>query len=381
VIVARLRRTDRARVPAWIGLGASAAFISVALAFFKPNDFHLSYGAFALGMVAWLLAPLGTWNARSKTVNVTVEREAIRVAQGRRSRRIARADVTAVSVAKAAKGASVAVQIGRESELFEVTELEDAKAIARALTGEPDGAGVVDLRAPKPWPILARRALAILGPVACALYWLGATSAFPGGKEVWGSASLGMCILQTIAFVLGAALRTRLGVAKDGIVVRGAHVAASEVKVTEGLTGTVLETPAGAVRLPSSWPGTAHVRIHAAQRIEEPRREPTRSRLGMQEGETVRSWLDRLDGWSHGDGVYRGDLPTAEELAATVADETHPLDVRLGARRLLSRSQVRVRIAVDDEDVQRRLDAVALEEAEEAEAKLLRLGPVFHSPH
>jgi len=388
VIAARLQRTKRRRALAWAVTLAGGVGVSIILAFFKPGDIALSFETLALCVAAWILGPLATTQPRPRVARVELRKDAV-IVDGRA---IQRRRVDGVLVAPAARGASVAIDEDGEVLFLEVDREEDARAIARAV-GSPEGAGVVGLSVPARWPGVASRVVSALGAIACVLYVLGARGDFPGGKEVWGSVALSLGVVQSLLFLFGHRIASHLGLVPGGVVIDGRTHVGADVRVIEGERDVRVETPSGGVALPRSSAVTTHALLHVEAATREPEREddrepdpapaPTRerSRLGVQEGESVAAWLARLDAWSArpDKAIYRGDLPTADELAGTIADVETPLDERLGARRLLARhpEAVNVRIAVDDAEVQARLDAVAEAEAAAAEERLADLGPMF----
>lgn len=389
MIAARLQGTRRRRGLAWAVTLAAGVGVCAIVAFFKPGDIGLSFETLALCIAAWILGPLAAAQPRPRVARIAVEKGAV-VVDGRR---IERRRVDGVLVAPAARGASVAIDEDGDVLFLEVDRDEDARAIARAL-GTSEGAGIVGLAIPARWPTVATRVLAALGPLACVLYVLGARGDFPGGKEVWGSVSLAIGVLQSLLFLFGHRVRSHLGLAPRGVIVDGRTHSGKDVRVVDGEGPARIETPSGAVTMQRS-PVTAHAMLHVAEALrdvaaddEAPAEAPTpppeeRNRLGVQAGESVSAWLARLDAWSARPvgAIYRADLPSADELAGTVADAATPLDVRLGARRLLLKHPegARVRVAVEDADVQARLDAIAEAEAADAEDRLAELGPMFEA--
>lgn len=394
MIVTRLQSLGRTRALAWATTLAGALTVATALAFFAPGDFGLGYEAFALAMVAWMVGPLATWNPRARVVRAAVTAEGVRV--GRRLLRAA--DVRGVSVAPADRGASVAITTESETFLLEVQSLDEAERVAAALAlpAPARRRGTVAVDVPSRWPMLATRILAVVGPACAALYYWAATAAIPGGKEVWGATSLLVAIAQTALFVLGPRARRRVSLSESTIAIGAREAPASEVTVRRETDGITLESPAGVVTMPRAWPAGEHLALHARGAPATPSIEdaapaddapPTsadepRSRIGVRRGETTAAWLARLDGWARGEGAYRADMPSEEELRAAVRDDGSPLDVRLGAQRLLQKhhrgpQDIRVRIEVEDPDVAQRLEAICAEEAVEAEARLSHLGPMF----
>jgi hypothetical protein len=393
MIVTRLQNVGRTRALAWATTMAGALVVATALAFFAPADFGLGYETFALAMVAWMVGPLATWNPRPRLTRAAVTADGVRVGK----RLLHADDVRGVSVAPADHGASVAVTTDRDTLLLEVQSIDEAERIAAALgLGAPSRRrGAITLDVPARWPMLATRILAVVGPACAALYYGAATAAIPGGKMVWGATALLLAIAQTALFVFGPRARTRVALGTSVITVGDREADLSAVTVRREADGVTIESPAGALTMPRAWPAGEHLALHAQPAIAPseaedaassdappPSVDEPRSRIGVRRGESVAAWLARLDGWARGEGAYRADMPTEEELRAAVRDDGSPLDVRLGAQRLLQKhhrgpQNIRFRIEVEDPDVAQRLEAMCVEEAAEAEARLSHLGPMF----
>ena len=98
--------------------------------------------------------------------------------------------------------------------------------------------------------------------------------------------------------------------------------------------------------------------------------------------EQVGAWLARLDAIPNEQHAYRGDAMRKDVLWETLGDGAAPVDARMAAARVLQRrygeeAPALVRVVSDDE-VRVRVEA-ALEEHDEAEEHIERLGPLFRA--
>jgi hypothetical protein len=96
--------------------------------------------------------------------------------------------------------------------------------------------------------------------------------------------------------------------------------------------------------------------------------------------ERVGIWLTRLDALPPAGHAYRGDGMKKEALWDMLSDDEAPVDTRMAAARVLHRrygepDSALVRV-VGDGEVRVRVEA-ALEDHDEAEVHIERLGPLF----
>ncbi|MBS2014490.1 MAG: hypothetical protein JST00_16510 [Deltaproteobacteria bacterium] len=313
-------------------------------------------GGFAYTLVTFLIAlaavgPWLAWTRRGDVGGVVISPGRV-VAGGTV---LTTEDVTAIAVAEGARGRSVAIARQRGNVTFlEVEREEEARAIAAALGRKPEPSSTLAL--PR-----HRRALAFfqllvssIGLACAPLYYLAATAELSSqGKGIFGVGGV-------LASLVGAALLAARHASRSQAVAlrRGAY--------------------------------DRHVELHRAapstregQLDEEARSEATPGLALSRGNEPLRAWLARLDALPNEAHAYRGDAMKKDVLWGALSDEASPLEVRMGAARVLARRHgeapaTLVRV-VTDPDERVRVEAALDEEEEEAERRIERLGPLFRA--
>lgn len=363
-----LTRRDDARVALAV-TGLAVAFFAMVLV---DDSVHVrlvggpssvTYSLVAMAILLGGVAPWLAWTRRGARSSVRLDADGI-VAGGVR---IARADVTGVSVARGARGSSVAIARGPVVTFLEVERAEDAARIVDALGGSRALAGRVVL------PRTSRSLAKVQGALtlACLLcgpmYFLSTVlnDVYPGGnKPLYGLGGLSATVLALLVLVVRRRLPTQAVAVGRGA--WDAHVELhGEVGGSDGSDrsdGKEGEAGTGG---------------------QEREGETTRA-LGLARGEEpVRVWLARLDASPNEGHAYRGDAMKKDVLWETLGDEGAPADARMAAARVLAlrHSEPRdalVRVVVDP-DVRLRVEAAMEEEEEDAERRIDRLGPLFRA--
>ncbi len=326
-----------------------------------PRRIPLSSDATGFSVVAALMAlvVVGPWlrpARRPGLVRVRVEGSAVRIAD----RVLRAADVRAVSVARAARGASVAIATSATPRLvfLELASLEEAEIVARALgaSAEPrELEGDLASRA----GVRLQGVVSVLLAVTGLLWMLGAFGALPSVYKLVGVAAVTLAPASLV--VLLARLAPAKGRALSALALSGRHEAT---------------------------PFDRHVALHARAADAGPAplgRESAGPRaVLLRRGEATRAWLRRLDALPVDRSAYRGDAMSREALLETLADDAAAVEARAGAARILARRLGEpppelVRVVVDP-DVRVRVEAAVFEDdPEEAATELDRLGPVFRA--
>jgi hypothetical protein len=339
---------------------------SMALALVLAEDvFHLGLlsgeKALLYPIVGLLIALAGigpwlVWPRRGFATRVRCEHGVVHL--GRMTLRSL--EITALSKVRAARGWSVAVLRRKKGVVFlEVESAEDAAQVEEALSTPPPSAAAL------PSPSRALMAVQLIVSVvalACGpLYWFAAThggSPFLhlDGKAFFGIGGVVAAQLALVLLLIRQQPRHALGL------VRGAwdgHVAMHRGAGNEG--------------------------SGARDHVDEPAHDRVRVGTLRQGGEHVGAWLARLDALPkelaerH---AYRGDAMNKDVLWETLADVGAPVDARMGAARVLLRrygeAPLELVRVVEDPDVRVRVEA-ALEEQEDAERAIERLGPIFRA--
>jgi len=322
----------------------------------------LVYSAVAAAIVLAGVAPWLAWTRRGEAVMVKVEPGAVVIGEAR----ITRADVTGLSVARAARGRSVAIARGERVTFLEIEREEDASRIAAALSG----------------PALVGRSLASMPEPSRALAGLQAIVSFAG-------------LFFGPMYFLATVLKEEYG-----------HNGGKALYGVGGLVATFLALLVLAVRRLSSRQAVAvrrgawdaHVALHreaaesgsgsgSQSSVDDREREreapPLAARALARGDEPVRAWLARLDAAPDEGHVYRGDAVKKGTLWETLGDEGAPADARMAAARVLTRrhgtpKQDLVRV-VADPDVRVRVEAAMEDEDDDAERRIEELGPLFRA--
>lgn len=274
--------------------------------------------------------------------------------------------VSALSVARGARGTSVAIAHGNHEMVFlEVERREDADRIAQTLgVPRPPLREVLAISASRvlavPQIIIAIAALlcapaylaVVLGHEAI-FSWFWDAKAFFGVGGLMAT-ELAMLLLVVRRFVPGQAMALRRRGAWDAHVALHHSTRSAAEATIPAETSAEGETEAAVVRIGHLARGN----------------------------EGVGAWLARLDAIPTEQHAYRGDAMKKDVLWETLGDAGASVDTRMGAARLLRRrygaeegALVRV---VEDPDVRVRVEA-ALEEHEDAERAIETLGPLFRA--
>lgn len=313
------------------------------------------YVVVATAILAAGLAPFFAWGVRGRTVGVRVGEGTVDVG----GETIRAADVTSLSVARGAHGRSIAIARGKRTIFVEVERAEQADRIARALGVERLPHGEMTLR-PSSRALAFFQGLAALVGVVCGPMYLLSVTLLEGtlhdGKELYGLTGVAAAALSA------AILLARRLLPHQAIALRrtpfDTHVA-MHLAEAESLRGE---------HAPPDADHATRIAPHAALvRGEEP----------------VAAWLARLDGLPRDGHAYRGDATSRDVLWDTLGDGAAPVDARMAAARLLTRrhgedERAVVRV-VADPDVRVRVEAALEEEEDEAERRLMRLGPLFRA--
>jgi hypothetical protein len=364
-VIARLvTRRDDARVASFV-TAAAALFLLVVLA---DDAMHLGLVAPANAIyltiaVAMAVAGVGPWLAWSRRSGRAVRLRCRSGLLETTGLRIDASDVHAISVAHAAQGSSVAIKHGKRVTFVEVERADDAARIAAAL--EAPHARTSDV------VVLPRsRAIAVIqlvvsvaAVIAAPLYYLAATHGeftagiVPDAKAHFGIAGVVAAQLSFL-FLIMRQLWPNQGVALGGRSAWEVHAALHRDRAAQVGASADDERERDA-------PGE-RVRIGALERGDE----------------GVGAWLARIDAIPTEQHAYRGDALKKDVLWDALGDADAAVDTRMAAARVLRRrygeeERALVRV-VDDPDVRLRVEA-ALEDHEDAERRIERLGPLFRA--
>ena len=321
------------------------------------------------GLVALLiaLAGVGPWLARpSRGRTVVVRCEEGLVHAGALTLRAG--DVTALHVAAAARGQSVAIARGRSVVFLEVERADEAQRIAASLNVPIAPMGAVVRPSSRAFAVV-QLLVTVVTIVFAALYLAATQRPWTVGPEYdeWPAKALfgvGGVVAAGIGFALLVARRVLPGHALTlGRGAWDAHVALQRRQADEAV-----RTEEGRLALPEAE--------------EEARSEPIRvANLGRGD-EPIGAWLARLDAIPSESHAYRGDALKKDVLWDMLGDDGAPVDARMAAARVLQRrygaaEEALVRV-VEDREVRVRVEA-ALEEHDDAEEHLERLGPLFRA--
>lgn len=368
IVAIRARLVDGARwnaaavVPTALATLALLAIVADDLSYPRSIPLPAAASGFAVVSLLMALAAVGPWLApvrRPRSARVVVGEGKVRI-DGRVLRDV---EVEAVSVARAARGASVAITARKGARLtfLEVASLEEAALVARALGAPPtprELSGALPSRA----GVAAQGVASALVVLSGAIWMAGA----------FGLAPIG---LATTFKMVGA---VSVVLAPVCLVILLARLAPGRPR------------PLSTLALEGRREATAfdrHVALHARAADEglvSPDEGMGAPAVLLRQGEDTRAWLERLDALPVHRSAYRGDAMSREALLETLADDEATVDARAGAARVLARrlgepAPQLVRVVTDPE-VRVRVEAAALEEdPEEAATELDRLGPVFRA--
>ncbi|HSO31095.1 MAG TPA: hypothetical protein VLT33_01230 [Labilithrix sp.] len=350
-----------------LGLAGVVIDDLVGVRLFHPQEFGV-YGAVALFIALAGVGPWLAWKNRGRTVAVSCEEGLVRAG----ALTIRAGEVTALHVAAAARGRSVAIARGSNVVFLEVERIDEAQRIAAALNVPATPFGELGVRPAAQWvavlPLVAAALAVVFGP----LYYAAATHGFDPMAGVSGKALFGIGGVITAWVSLALLVTRRLAPGQAVAVGRGAWDAHVGLQL-----GRAADAEIEAVK------GEEERRARALERAEEEARNaPIRvANLGRGD-EPIGAWLARLDAIPSENHAYRGDAMKKDVLWEMLGDAGAPVDARMAAARLLQRrygeaEQALVRV-VEDRDVRVRVEA-ALEEHDEAEEHLERLGPLFRA--
>lgn len=350
-----------------LGLAAVVLDDLLGASLFRPPDVGV-YGAVALLISVGGIGPWLAWHSRGQTRVVTCEPGVVRAGD----LTVQAGEVTALRIAIARRGRSVAVARGTSVVFLEVEHADEAQRIATALNVPMTPFGALDLRPPVRWARTLQLLVAIFALACGPLYFLATRGFDPvvgiSGKAIFGiggvaAAWLSLVILATRRFAPGGALAVGQGIWDAHVALHRAHAERAEVD---------------AVRSEEEKRANACEEAEASARAE-----PIRvANLGRGR-ERAAAWLARLDALPSESHAYRGDALSKDVLWETLGDDGAPVDARMAAARLLRRrhgeeERALVRV-VDDHDVRARVVAALEEQHEDAEEQLRRLGPLFHA--
>ncbi len=314
------------------------------------------------------IGPWLAWSSRGRTMAVTCTPGVVRAGD----LTIKAGEVTALHVARAKRGRSVAVARGSRVVFLEVERSGEAEQIAAALNVPVTPFGTLGLRRHGRWAGRLQQLLAVVAIACGALYYL-ATQGLDPVPGISGKALFGIGGVATAWLSLAVLAARRLAATRAVAIAGGSWDAHVALHLAESAR-TELE----AVR------SVAERRDQALEEAQQAARdEPTRiANLGRGD-DPIAAWLARLDAIPSESHAYRGNALRKEVLWETLGDDGAPLDARMAAARVLRRryreeEQALVRVVADD-DVRLRVAAALEEEHEEAEERLERLGPLFRA--
>ena len=349
------------------GLAAVVVDDLVGASMFEPPAPYIYLAVACLILLAGI-GPWLSWPLRGRSMAVTCAPGAVRAGD----LTIEAGDVTALHIARAKRGHSVAIARGSRLVFLEVERIGEAEEIAAALNVPVTPFGTLGLRRPARWAARVQQVLAVAALAFGPLYLLATRGLdpMPGG---WGKALFGIGGVATSWLSLAVLAARRLAATRAVAIATGpwdAHVA---LHLAESA-----RTDLDAVR------SIDERREQATEQAQQAARdEPTRvANLGRGE-DRVAAWLARLDAIPSEGHAYRGDALRKDVLWETLGDAGAPVDARMAAARVLRRryheeEQALVRV-VDDGDVRLRVAAALEEQHEEAEERLERLGPLFRA--
>lgn len=359
-------KRDDARVACFV-TAATAIFLLLVLAddamhlglFRSPTD--RMFLTIAVAMAVAAIGPWLAWSRRSgravrlRCSNGVVEAGPVRIAAGH---------VGAISIAQAARGWSVAVKHGKRVAFFEVERAEDAKRFVDTLApgpGHPRTSTVVLLPRSRAMAVIQLLAT-VAALVAAPLYYLAAM-----GVDVAAGT---------------------LGVPKALFGLAG--VVAAELSFMFLVMRQLWPNQALACGARGRWEAHAALHRERARMVEEGDSEEPAVAMtesvrigGLERGdEDIGAWLARIDAIPTEQHAYRGDALKRDVLWEALGDAGAPVDTRMAAARVLRRrygeEEGALVRAVADTDIRQRIEA-ALDEHDDAERRIERLGPLFRA--
>lgn len=352
-----------------LGLAAVVVDDLLGTPLFRPSDLGV-YGGVAVLIALGGLGPWLAWHRRGRTTSVTCEPGVVRAGD----LTIHAAEVTALRIAVARRGRSVAIARGSSVVFIEVERADEARRIALALSMPVTPFGDLPLRQPARWGVVLQLLVSVFAVACGPLYYL-ATRGLGGpfgfsGKAVFGiggvvAAWVSLVILVVRHLAPGRAVALGRGVWDTHVALHRADAERAEVD---------------AVRSDDEKAARALEEAEASARAEAL---PIRvANLGRGD-ERASAWLARLDAIPTETHAYRGDALKKDVLWETLGDDGAPVDARMGAARVLRRrhgeeARALVRV-VGDHDVRARVAAALEDQHEEAEEHLERLGPLFRA--
>jgi len=168
-----------------LGLAAVVVDDLLRTPLFRPSDLGV-YGGVAVLISLGGLGPWLAWHRRGRTTSVTCEPGLVRAGD----LTIHAEEVTALRIAVARRGRSVAIARGSSVVFIEVERADDARRIADALSMPVTPFGELPLRQPARWGMVLQLLVAVFAVACGPLYYL-ATRGLDGpfgfsGKAVFG---------------------------------------------------------------------------------------------------------------------------------------------------------------------------------------------------
>lgn len=373
-MIARVvRKRDEPRlalaITAASALGLAAVLVDdlLGVPLFRPLDFGV-YGGVALLISFGGIGPWLAWNSRGQTMTVTCEPGVLRAGD----LTIHAGEVTALRIAEAMRGHSVAIARGSSVVFLEVERADEAQRIGGALNLPVTPFGELDLQPPARWAKKLQLLVAVFALACGPIYFLATRGRDPvagiSARAVFG---MGGVVAAWLSFLILAARRLAPGRALA--VGHGAWDAHMALQLAHARWAEV-----DAVRSDDAKRAQAREEAEASARAA-----PILVANLQRRDERVGAWLARLDALPLESHAYRGDALKKDVLWETLGDDGAGVDARMGAARLLrlrygeqERALVRV---VEDRDVRARVVAALEEQHEEAEEQLQRLGPLFRA--
>lgn len=351
-LLVRIWETKERTLPGWV-VGVLGGMVLLACVYSTDDHPYLLVG---LALATWAAGPMLAFRPGARIAMPEATEHGMRVGH------LLVPHGATAHVAKARRGASVAMSFGKGDGLFfEVASMEEARALV-ALAGA-DESRPVDLRLRYD---SLRAATAATGFVAtsCGLAYAVTVGAMGehGYKGTFGLPGLVLAIAASFLYLLAQLARRNVVVSGPGS--------------DEGVWGAIgrhLQLHARAMRadVTSDDHGT-----------EANDGTPPRVRVMLKADEPTRGWLARIDGAASGGEGYRGVSPSREELTAVLVDPKARADLRLAAARVLVRHHDEPLDSVMRPlDPQLRVYAslVAAEDADRAADELDALGPMFRA--
>lgn len=328
-------------------------------------------GVYALVALLIALSGVGPWLAwtrRGRAMSVQCGPGVVRAGE----LSIQADQVTALHIASGVRGRSVAIARGSSVVFLEVERADEALRIAEALEVPGAPFGELGVRNASRALAAVQALVTVVAVVSAPLYFAAAMHGFDLVAGISGKALFGVGGVVASWVALALLVVRRLLPAQAiamGSSAWDAHVALHRRHAAEAEVDAVRPDE--------------ERRTQAAEREEaQARAEPIRvANLGRGD-EPVGAWLARLDAIPRESHAYRGDAMKKDVLWETLGDAGAPVDARMAAARVLRRRHAEPERAllrvVAEPDVRVRVEA-ALEEHDEAEEHIERLGPLFRA--